>query len=145
MSGVGRQGRQAAQFRVGLVVAGQEGYRYSRLAAGTGDLVNAVAPVAATTEQAHDHQPGFGDNRIGIEIDRHVVAEVHQIGEAQIRIGVERRTGIGKQRELGVGGAEENDVARRLSEIDRLRSVVDGTGLGGQKVHQPPISLGESL
>ncbi len=73
---------------------------------------------------------------LDIEIDRHVVLEVQQIGEAQVGFA-QRISGAGEACEFAIGGGEEDDCGGRLVEIDSLGSAVDHPGGGGEEVHQP--------
>jgi hypothetical protein len=65
------------------------------------------------------------------------VAEEKQVGEPEARrIGTELRLRLGEAGELGVGRGQENNVARRLAEVDSLAAVGDRTGLGGEEMHR---------
>jgi len=78
------------------------------------------------------------DHGVDVEINAHVVAEVHDVGEAQggrLRIGLKPpRLGVGQGRQFRVGGGQHDDVARRLAQVEGFRSVVDEAGLGGKKM-----------
>ena len=74
--------------------------------------------------------------RLAVEIDRRVVRELHEVGEThggkRFAEGVARRRQRG---ELGVGGRQDDDVARGLSEVDRCAAVGDDARLGLEKMH----------
>ncbi len=137
MAGLGCQRREFGKFGVGLVVARQERDLGAGVAAGARDLVDAVRPVAAPAQKPHHDKLGLGDDRLDVEIDRHVVAELHQVGETERReTGAQAGARVSQHGELGIGGRQHDDVAGRLAEIDRLGPVGDGAGLGGEKMHQ---------
>ena len=131
--------RERQQLRVRLIVAGQKRQRGAVLAARGRDLLDPVGPVAEPAEQPHHHQARARDHRFGVEVDREVVRQVHQVGQAQAgevlgQIGPRR----GQVGELAVGGREHHDGARALAQVDRLGTVRDTAGLGGEQVHIGP-------
>src|SRR4051812_2307935 len=67
-----------------------------------------------------------------------MVLELQQVGEAQagLRLG-QARIGRREAGKLGVRGRKDDDLARGLAEIDRLRAVGDDAGLCGEEMHQP--------
>ena len=134
---LGRQGRAAHQVGIRCVVAGHAGQRHAVLAGGTGDLLDAVRPVGDAADQPDDHQPGVRDDLLGVDVDRQVVLQPHDVGEPQAG-GVRRLPGArrGQGREVAVGGRQHHHFAGRLAEVDGLRPVVDRARAGGEKVHQ---------
>ena len=83
---VGRQGRQVGQFRIGLVVAGQQRQRDTIGAAGLDQALDPVGPIGAAAEHPRNHQARAGD-RLHVEVDREIMAEAQDRREAQARRG----------------------------------------------------------
>ena len=134
--GLRTQRRQPRQFGVRLIVAGQKGNRDAVLAAHSGDLVGAVGPIAAPAQKPDDDDFRLGDDRVHVEIDGHVVAEMQEAGQAQTReIVCQTGARLRQRRELGIGRRQHDDVARRLAQVDRLGAVGNTPGLGGQQMH----------
>ena len=134
MAGLGRQRVPAGKLGIGLSSPGSTASGMLSGATGAGDLLQPIRPVAAAAEQAQDHQARLGDHLLDIEIDRHRVAELEQVGEPQAR-RVRRAAGLGRGQagELGIGRREKDDVARALREVDRLAGIVRR---GGPRVEQ---------
>ncbi len=109
---------------------------------GDGDeLLDAVGPVAPPPQQAHDDEAGAGRDALDMKVDRHGVAEAQQIGQTQAReVGRQPRPCGGEAGELGVGGGKDEDVARRLAQIDRRLGVGQRGQLGAQEVQGRPFS-----
>src|SRR3546814_20221473 len=89
---------------------------------------SADLPVALATQEPHHHQLRGGDHLLDVEVDRHIVAELHEVGEAQAGCGLAERgsnlsLGGGERGQLAVRGREEDDVAGVLPEVDRFRAV----------------------
>jgi hypothetical protein len=111
------------QLGIGLIVAGQQGERYVPLAAHGRELLDAVRPIADPAQEAHHHHFGPAHYPVRVEVNREVVAELHEVGEAQARQVVAERPGSSRKvRKLRVGGREDQDVGRLLAEVDRLRA-----------------------
>ena len=98
-------------------------------------LVETIGPVCSAAKQPHNNQLGVGGGLFEIEIGREVVLELQKIGKAK-RQGVSIM-GAGNGGNLAVGGAEENDVGRRLIEVNGLGSAIDEARCVSEKVHQP--------
>ncbi len=127
-----RKGGERRQLRVGLVVAGQDRQRDGAVAAEGAQLLDAVGPVAHAAEEAHDHELRVLHDVVEVFVDRQVVAEKQQVGEAEARrIGRQPGARLRQTGKLGVGRGDEDDVAGRLAEIDGLAAVGDRAGLGG--------------
>ena len=68
------------------------------------------------------------------------MAEIHQIGEAQAGSGIaERGVGARQASKFSVGGGSENDIARTLTEIDRLIAIGNAARLRRQQMHAPAL------
>ena len=133
---LGVDGGVRGQLRVGLIVAGQQRERRAGARAGLDDLLDSIGPVGLPAEQAHDDEPGLRDDLLAIEIDRGVVRELHEVGETHGGKRLAERPARRRQRgELGVGGRQDDDVTRGLTEVDGLGAVGDDTRLGLEKVH----------
>ena len=128
-----RQGAERGKLRIGLIIARKHGERNAVLAAGGCDLFHSVGPVAAAPQQSHNDELGAGNDVLDIDIDRHVMAEAHDVSEAQARAF--RVTSTRQAGQLIVGRRQDDNVARRLAEVDRLLAIEDGTRRGRQKVH----------
>ena len=133
---VGADGGIRGKLRVGLIVAGQEHEHRAGARAGLDDLLDPVGPVGLPAEQAHDDEPGLRDDLLAIEVDRGVVRELHEVGETHggKRLA-ERPARRGQRGKLGVGGRQDDDVARGLPEVDGFTAVGDDARLGLEKVH----------
>src|SRR3546814_13088294 len=99
---------------------------------------SADLPVALATQETHHHQLRGGDHLLDVEVDRHIVAELHEVGEAQAGCGLAERgsnlsLGGGERGQLAVRGREEGDLAGVLPGVDRFTALVsdrknDGRG-----------------
>ena len=116
--------------RAASFVAWQHGELYAAGTTDRNDLLQTVGPVAAAAEQAQDHQVRAADHLLHIQVDRHRVAELQEIGEAQARATL-RPSGLGcrEKGQLGVSRRHEHDVAGRLTEVDRLPGILRRRGL----------------
>jgi hypothetical protein len=136
---LGRQVRHAGQFGVRLVVAGQQGQRDIMLAAGLGQLLDAIGPVGPPAKQPRHHDFGVPCDFPDIKIDGKVMAEMQQAGESQGgRVRILRqppRLGLRQAGDFGVGGGQKDDIARCLAKINGLRPVLDSPRLCGEKMH----------
>ena len=89
-------------------------------------------------EGADDDQARTGDCGVQPIIDRQIVAEIHEVGEAEARrAGAEGGVGARQAGQFRIGGGSENDVARALAEIDRLAAIGDAARLCRQQMHAP--------
>ena len=139
-----RHSREAAQFRIGPVIAGQRGKGDAGLVQVGGILRQPIGPVAGPAENARDDHARFHRAIGHMQIDRHRVAQMHQAGQPQAgRIGHFGARGA-ERGKFGIGGRDEHQIGGRLARIDRFGPVVDGTGCGGKKVHgcDPGLVLG---
>ena len=131
---LGRQGREGGELGVGALVTGQAGQGDAALGATGGDLLHAVGPVAAATEQPDQHETGARHDALDIEVDRQRVAQLEKVGKAQGGgVGAEPGLGGGEAGEIGIGGREEDQIGRRLAEIDRR---LDVAAIGGQRAQE---------
>jgi len=135
--GSGRSDRAViAELRVWLIVTRQARERDAALAALRRDLLDAIWPVAHAAQQAHHHQLGVGDDVLDIGIDRQVMRELQQVGEAQARLRLgEMRMGARQARQLAVRRRQHHDLARRLAKVDGLAAIGDLTGPGSEQMH----------
>ena len=142
---VGALRRHRAERRelgVGLVVAGKEGERDRPGPARLDELLRPVGPVAGAPQHPGDDEPRVRDHRLDVEIHRHRVGELHEVREAERgEVVAEAGPRPREARELGVRGGEEDDVARGLAEVDRLRLVDRRPRLRAQQVHRCVRSL----
>ena len=135
LAGFGRQGGAACQLDIRLVIAREERQSDVLVAAQLRQTLDAIRPVALTAEGADDDQARTGDRGVQPIIDRQIVAEIHEVGEAEARrAGAEGGVGARQAGQLRIGGGSENDIARTLAEIDRL-AISDTAWLRRQKVH----------
>ncbi len=130
-----RHGRERGQLRIRLVVARQQRQRDPILARQRRQALDPVGPISPPTEQPHYDEPRLRQHLLDIEIDRVVVAELEQAGEAQAgRVAFALREATlrrGEAGDLAVGRREHDDVCGRLAEIDCGAAIGDGAGLGG--------------
>ena len=67
------------------VVARQQGQLYAAFARQRRQAIDAVRPIAAPAEDPRDDQLGMTSHLVDVEIDRIVVAEPQEVGEAEAR------------------------------------------------------------
>ena len=114
-----------------------------RSRAGLDEPLDAVGPIGAAAEQPRDDEPRLRDHARYRDRPRNCGRAADR-REPQARrrrvVAPAPRLRRGEQRDLGVGAGQHDDVARRLGEIDRGRSVGDGAGLGrrADAFSQPP-------
>ena len=99
-------------------------------AAGRRHLLQAVGPVAAAAEEAQDDQARPRHDPLDVQVDRHRMTQLEQVRQTQGG-RVRRPPGLRRSQagELGVGRRQDDDVARRLGEVDRLAGILGGRGL----------------
>ena len=139
MGALGGHRAEGGELGVRLVVARKEGERSRPGPARLDELLHPVGPVAGAAQHPGDHEPRVRDHRLDVEVHRHRVGELHEVreperGEVVAEAGARAR----EARELGVRGGEEDDVARGLAEVDRLRLVDRRSSLRAQQVHRRP-------
>ena len=135
-TGLCGQGAPALQLRVGLIVSREDRVRDAAGAARRNRLLQTVGPVAAAAQQTQYHQARAADHLFDVQVHRHRMAELQEIGEAQARGTVRpSRLGGGEAGQLGVGGRQKHDVARRLAEVDRLSGILRRRRLRLEQMH----------
>ena len=133
----GRHGAERGEFGVGLVVAREEREGDRRRPAGGDDLLHAVRPVARAPQHPRNDELRARDHRLDMEVHRHRVGELHQVREAERgKLAIEFGARACDARELRVRGGEEDDVPRRLAEVDGLGLVDRRPRLGAQQVQR---------
>ena len=136
---------EGGELGVRLVVARKEGERSRPGPARLDELLHPVGPVAGAAQHPGDDELRTRDHRLDVEVHRHRVGELHEVREAEGReVVAEAGSRAREARELGVRGGEEDDVARGLAEVDRLRLVDRRSRLRAQQVHRrsrpaPPV------
>ena len=81
----------------------------------------------------------MADHALDIEVDREVMGELLEAREAERGARARQPRVSGRQgSELGVCGREQHELARALSQIDRLRAVEDAARCRREEVHQAP-------
>jgi hypothetical protein len=134
---LGGRGRQRREARVRPRVAGQQGERNSARAAEGGELLAAVAPVVEPADQPHGHASGVGDDLLGVEVHRHRVAQLGEIGEPQARpVRPELRPGRRQRGEVGVRERQEHQLGRGLPEILGDLGLVERALFPDEQVHR---------
>ncbi len=137
VTGVRGEGGIRLQLRVRVIVAGNDGEFDVVFTEERADPFQPIGPIAGPAQQPHDDQLCRCERVFHIHIDRHVVAELHQIGEPEAgQCPRHLPIGFRQQRQIAGGGGKENNIPRRLAEIDGFAAVVDLAGLGDEKVHQ---------
>ena len=137
MGALGRHRAEGGELGVRLVVARKQGKRDRPGPARLDDLLDPVGPVARAPQHPGDDEPRARDHRLDVEVHRHRVGELHEVREPERREAIAEAGARAREaRELGVRGGEEDDVARGLAEVDRLRLVDRRTRLRAQQVHR---------
>ena len=78
-------GGKLGEPRVVAAVAGEQRQRNALRPRGVSNFLRAIAPIVEAAEQADHHAARARDHLLDIEIDRHRVAELREIGEAERR------------------------------------------------------------
>ena len=99
------------------------------------DLFQPIGPVGGAAEQPQDDETGGAKRLFEIEIDRVIMAQRHEVGEAEGGQTRNRIMGAGQRRQFGIGGRDDDNIARLLRQIDRLDAVADNARLDGQNMH----------
>ena len=122
MLGVGVQGRKSNQFRIWLVVAGQKSEGNTLPYTNRRNLITTIGPIAPSTQNAQHHKLSVGDDVFDVQINGHVVRQVHQVGQAHAWKSIRRPpgTGLGQQGQFRIGGGNNDDITRCLTEIHGL-------------------------
>jgi hypothetical protein len=107
--------RELGEPRVVAAIAGQERERNAGGAGGMGQFLGAVAPIIEPAKEANYHTTRMRNHLLDIEIDRHRVAELDQIGEPQRGTVTARGSpGRGGRAEVAVGEREQHEIGARL-------------------------------
>ena len=132
-----RQGGIFRQFFIRLVVTGQH-RQLDPVCDGYGmQPFQPVGPIAFAAEYADDDKPGTGNRLLGIDIHRHRMGKLHEIGEAYgwcVLVQIACRSC--KAAQFGVCGRKKNKIGGRLAEIDGLFAFIDRAFLGQQQMHR---------
>ena len=141
-AGRGLERREARELGIRLVVARKQGERYPALAREGREPLDAIGPISDATQKANDDEPRVPYHALDIEIDREIVGELLEIGEAEHRDGaLEPSVGGGEGRKLRIRGGEQHKLARALPEVDRLGAVENAAGCRREKMHQAPSRI----
>src|SRR5712691_4784151 len=136
---VRRKGRSFREPRIVAILARQHGEHDPTLARERRQPLDAVAPPVETAEQANEDHLGMGGDAIDPEVDRHRVAQIPQRREPQARQRVALECpGSGEGGKIAVREGQDDHVARRLAEIDRLDGLVERRGGGREQMHRSP-------
>ena len=122
------------QDGIGIGVAGQQDQRDAAIGAEGGQLVDAILKIGGATDEAEDDEPGMGDGLLEPQIDREIVGKAQRIGQAQFVL-TGPVGGGGQHGQFAIGRAGKDQRAGALVEIDGFALLLDGTGLGREKVH----------
>ena len=123
------QGGQGLGVRIARIVGQEGGEGDLPLSAGAGQLLQAVGPVAASTEQPHADKPRLGDDALGEDVDRQGMLQLQQISQADGGRAVAKvRRRAHQTAQIAVGGGQDDDIARRLAEVHRLVTFDDRPG-----------------
>ena len=79
---LGRHGAEPDELGVRLVVARHHGERDAAPPAALDNLLDTIGPIADAPQQPHQDELGPRDDFVHVEVDREVVAQVHEVGEA---------------------------------------------------------------
>ena len=116
---------QAPQVGVGFVIAGQGDKGHARVMQMGGVLLQPVFPVPRPAQHAGDHQFGFGRAGLDMQIDRHRVLQVGQIGQPQGGGIGHFRAGLGQGGQFCIGGGYKHHIGRSLAKVDGFLAVVN--------------------
>ena len=101
------------------------------------ELHEPVLPVGRAAHAPYHHVLRAADRPFQKEVDGQRMGELSDVGETD---GGSIRTALGcdppDQREFGVGGGQEDDVAGRQSQIDGGVAVVDAGHVADEEMHR---------
>ena len=138
---LGRERRGRLEPPIGAAVARKKRELDAAPSRQRRQFVDAVAPVVGAAEHAGDDQLRLRAHALAIEIDRIGVAQRRETGEPQRRLRrLERRVGAGQRIEVAVGKGQDDDVRRRLAEIDRFDRFVERAELYARDMHRGALS-----
>ena len=129
-----RQSRTLIEPRIGPAVARHDGERETIFARGGEKLFHAIAPIIEAAQEPHENEARLGGDLLEIKIDRIGMLQHGERGKAR----VERDALLKRARddaEIAVGKGKENEVCRRLREIDGAFALVDRSCRGAQQMH----------
>ena len=120
----GRKRRACGEFGIGPRIARQNRQSDVPVARDRFYLLDPVGPILCTAEKPDDDQLGMAQCLLDIEVDRKIVLKRQDVREPKSQgLGGEAIPGIRQRRKLAVRRAEEDNIARRLPEVDRLWGV----------------------
>ena len=132
---VDRQGRDGIEPRVLPIVARHNRELEFLNARQTSQLLDAIAPIIEAAEKAHQHEPRPGERAFGVKIDRIGMRQPPQASESEGKWAVAVLGRRGDGAEIAVGKGQDDDVAGRLSQIDRAVGDLERTAVADQQVH----------
>ena len=105
-------------------------------------LLDDVSPIAQAAQVVNDDHAGVAQHVVHIHIDRRRLAQKHQIDQPHRRkIRRQLRRRVRQQRQRGVGGAQDDDVAGRLLYAHHALATVlhMATGARRKQMHHRPF------
>ena len=139
---LGREGRGRLEPPIGAAVARKQRELDPAPTRQRRQFVDAVAPVVGAAEHARDDQLRLRAHALAIEVDRIGMAQRRETGEPQRRLRrLERGVGAGQRVEVAVGKRQDDDVRRRLAEIDGFDRFVERADVYARDVHGGALSL----
>ncbi len=121
---------------VGLLGPRQHGKWNPFLAGKRLDRIDAIRPIGTPAKNPDHDDLRRSERALDIEVNRERMLQAEKVGEPQARLGFRPEIKSARQAgELRVGRRQENDVTRRLLQIDGLVVAADGARLGGEQMH----------
>ncbi len=127
--------RALQQQRIGIGVARQQRELQAPARGKRAEFVDAIGPIARPAEQPHDNKIGMAHRLFEPKIDREIIGKAQKIGQPDIP-APGPVDGAGHGRKLTVGRRHEDDLSRRLAEIDGLAFLLMLPSLSRQQMHQ---------
>ena len=136
-----RNCREPIQPVVGLVVAGKH-CNLDAIVHGAGmKRFQPIGPISLAADNANDNQLCMTRRPFDISINRHGMGEAQKTGKPQAWPAGIGAMHLRKTGELRIRSGKEQNIARRLAEIDGLIAVADRSFLGKQKMHYKTASF----
>ena len=101
-----------------------------------GKLLGPVFPIADTAQNPRDHQSRFRGALIKMQIDRHRVLQMAEVGQSQAGRLCQLATRLAQRCQFGISGRDNDHIGGRLAQINGVFAILDGPRCGGEQMHQ---------
>ena len=127
-----RDGARAEQIIVGIILAGYQYQLTVGVFGGPGrELIHAVGPIGPSPGKRHDHHARMIERLVAIQIQSGRLGQIAPVGQAHRgHVRGHRIERFGQQAQDAVGGGHDDDIPRRLIEIDDALIISEAAGLG---------------